>query len=118
MNDASISKGGLKGVGKHHLSQISSAAEIRLLGQRIAIRCSEDEDPEIVDETVQLVSTLLRNAEIRSKGVAAHQVAVLALLDLAGEYVKAKHRTVNYKKMLEDKTRQLFHLLDEANPSQ
>jgi len=89
----------------------ANSAEIKLLGQRIALKCSET-DPELVDETIQLVSMLLRNAELRSKGVAAHQIAILALLDLAGEYVKAKRRTTTYKRQMDQKSQELLKLFE------
>jgi len=87
------------------------SAEIRLLGQRIAIK-SKETDPELVDEVVELVARLIRNAEMRSKSAAAHQVAILALLDLAEEYVQAKRRTVQYKKQVDSRQMELLEMIE------
>ncbi|HAR44195.1 MAG TPA: hypothetical protein DCS07_16445 [Bdellovibrionales bacterium] len=89
------------------------SAEIRLLGQKIALKCSE-EDPELVDETVELVSVLLRNSEMRTRSKVPHQVVLLALLDLAEEYLRAKRRTLVFKRQVTEKSQKLLSLMDEA----
>ncbi|OFZ23318.1 MAG: hypothetical protein A2X94_03710 [Bdellovibrionales bacterium GWB1_55_8] len=91
----------------------TQSMEIRLLGQKIPIRTSE-KDPELVSEVVGLVSVLLKNAEMRAKGAAAHQIALLALLDLAQEYSKAKRKTAAYKRDVNDKTARLKELVRDC----
>jgi len=93
-----------------------STAEIRLLGQKIALKCSAEDPalPGLVDETVELVSVLLRNAEMRSKSKVPHQVVLLALLDLAEEYLRAKRRTVVFKRQVMEKSQKLLSLMDET----
>ena len=67
---------------------------MKLAGQKIVLKASHG-DPDLIREIVDLVSVKLKNAEKRGKGTAAHQVALVALMDLAEEYIRAKHRTLN-----------------------
>jgi cell division protein ZapA (FtsZ GTPase activity inhibitor) len=83
-------------------------AEIRLLGERIKVRTA-DNDPEFAAEVIELVSKLLNTAETRIKGInkSGQQVTLLALLDLAEEYVRAKKRTAQFKAEIEQRTAEL-----------
>ena len=86
-------------------------AEIRLLGRRIALKTSDD-DPAFVAEVLDLVSSRLDEAEKRAKGTQVpHQVALLALLDLAEEYVRAKRRTQDYQAELTRHAEELMQML-------
>ena len=85
--------------------------EIKLAGQKIVLRASET-DPELLREIVELVSVKIKNAEKRGKGVASHQVALVALLDLAEEYVKAKHRTSEFKREMNSRSDSLMRILE------
>jgi cell division protein ZapA (FtsZ GTPase activity inhibitor) len=85
----------------------TQSVEIKLMGQKIALKTSES-DPELVRDVAELVSVRIRNAEKRSKsGAAPHQVMVLALMDLAEEYIKAKQRTLDYKRRVGAKSEAL-----------
>jgi hypothetical protein len=68
--------------------------EVELLGLKIKLRASDD-DRETTEETIRLVTALLEKAEKRSgnpmPGI-PHQIALLALLDLAEEYVQSQKR--------------------------
>jgi cell division protein ZapA (FtsZ GTPase activity inhibitor) len=86
--------------------------EIRLLGQRIPLKSSET-DEGLVREVVAVVTERIRDAEKRSKGAsAAHQVILLALLDLAAEYVKAKRKTQDFQRQMNDKAEKLLSILE------
>ena len=85
--------------------------EVKLLGQKFVLKSSEC-DPDWVREVVDLVSLRLDEAEKRGRGVAAHQVALLALMDLAEEYVKAKKRIFEYQKQVDEKANRLLGLLE------
>lgn len=88
-------------------------AEIRLLGERIALRTT-DNDPEFTAEVIELVSSRLEAVEKRLKGQKSkHQVTLLALLDLAEEYVRAKKRTAQYKSEIELRAAELQKLIDQ-----
>lgn len=86
-------------------------AEIRLLGQKIVLKTSES-DPEILQSVIQLVNSHLQEAESRSHSAPPHQVALLALMELAEEYVKAKKRTLDIKQQLDDKNSKLLSLVE------
>jgi cell division protein ZapA (FtsZ GTPase activity inhibitor) len=89
-----------------------SALEISIQGQRIPLRARHD-DPEKVQEVVELVSERLRDAEKRSKAsTAPHQVALLALLDLAEEFLRVKEKTEAFKKKMSEKSERLISLLE------
>jgi cell division protein ZapA (FtsZ GTPase activity inhibitor) len=85
--------------------------EVKLLGQRIVLKTSEA-DPEVLQQVLQLVTLKISEAESRSRGAAPHQVALVALLDLAEEYIKAKKRTLDFKRQLDDKSNQLLSLVE------
>lgn len=88
-------------------------AEIRLLGQRIALKTT-DNDPEFTAEVVELVSGRLEAVEQRLTGQKSrHQVTLLALLDLAEEYIRAKKRTAHYKAEIEARTAELQRLIEK-----
>ena len=63
-------------------------------------------------EIVELVQERIDAAEARLPTGAIHHVALLALFDLAEEYVQAKRRTAKYKKTVDEKSGELFSLLE------
>lgn len=87
--------------------------EIELLGQKIVLK-SSGEDPELIREVVALASERLKIARQRSgKGaVAPHHVALLALLDMAEEYVRARKRSGEYRKAVLEKSERLKSLIE------
>lgn len=88
------------------------SVEIKLAGQKIVLKTSEA-DPKLLNEILELVNVRIKNAEKRGKAsVAPHQVALLALLDLAEEYVKAKHRTAAFKHEMNSRSDSLMRILD------
>jgi hypothetical protein len=86
--------------------------EIQLLGQKISLRASET-DPELLNEIVSLVRTKLKGAEKRTRGGVPHQVLLIALMELAEEYVKAKYRTLSLKREIGDKSDGLLRILED-----
>jgi hypothetical protein len=91
-----------------------SSYELKLCGQKILLK-APDADSEVADQVLELVSRKLKEAEGRtSKSTAPHQVTLLALLDLAGEYIKAKQKTVEFKRRVGAKSAHLLGLI-EAN---
>lgn len=89
----------------------SSTTEVKLLGQRIVLKSSET-DPEVIRQVVQLATLKLTESEGRNRGAAPHQIALLALLDLAEEYVKAKKRTMDFKQQVDDQSNHLLSLVE------
>jgi cell division protein ZapA (FtsZ GTPase activity inhibitor) len=88
------------------------SATIRLLGETITIKTT-DSDTDFVAEVIDLVSTRLDLAESRMKNARhAHQIVLLALLDLAEEYVRAKRRTADYKSEIEFRAKKLLKSFD------
>ena len=84
--------------------------EVQLLGQRVALKSQEN--PEFVQEVVDLVTLKLQQAERRVKGSAAHQVALLALMDLAEEFLKAKRLVVDHQNKINEKSEELLGLIE------
>ena len=89
----------------------SKTTEVKLLGQRIVLKSSET-NPEVIEQVLKLVSLKVSEAEKRSKGAAPHQVALVALLDLAEEYIQAKNRTLDLKQKWDDKSSRLISLVE------
>jgi cell division protein ZapA (FtsZ GTPase activity inhibitor) len=88
----------------------SQKVEIQLLGQKVSLKASES-DPALLKEIVELVSSKVKSAEKRTKGGIASQVLLLALLEIAEEYVKAKHRTIHFKREVGEKSENLNQVL-------
>jgi cell division protein ZapA (FtsZ GTPase activity inhibitor) len=84
--------------------------ELRLQGQKIVLKAIGS-DAEDVREVVELVKVKIKNAEKRGKSAAGHQVALLALMDLAEDYLKAKRKTAEFKRAVTHKSEQLSMLL-------
>src|ERR1700722_17062138 len=94
------------------MQRAQPALEVSIQGQRIPLRAREDH-PEKVHEVIELVSQRLRDAEKRSRTSAApHQVALLALLDLAEEHLLMKERTETFKRAMSEKSERLISLLE------
>ena len=85
--------------------------EVKLLGQKIVLKSTET-DPETLRQVVQLVTSKLTESESRSRGAPPHQVALLALLDLAEEHLRAKKRTLDFKSQLDEKSSKLLSLVE------
>jgi cell division protein ZapA (FtsZ GTPase activity inhibitor) len=88
-----------------------SKVEITLLGQRLVLKSSQI-NADVFKEIVQLATHKLDQAQARTKGAPAHQVALLALLDLAEEYVSAKKKTQDYKTEMAERSNQLLSLIE------
>lgn len=85
--------------------------EIRVLGERIPLKTT-DSDSEFVSEVIGLVSARIEGVEKRLTGnKQPHQVMLLALLDLAEEYIRAKRRTADYKSEIESRSKELAETL-------
>lgn len=85
--------------------------DIRLLGQKIVLKSSET-DPEILRQVIQLASSKLSDAEARHPASAPHQIALVALLDLAEEYIKARRRSSDFKRQIDEKSSKLLSLVE------
>jgi cell division protein ZapA (FtsZ GTPase activity inhibitor) len=81
--------------------------EIKLLGQRIALK-AQDADPEFAAEVAKLVSARIEEAERRVRNAAPHQVAVLALATLAEEYLQSKRRVADHHSRIDQRARELM----------
>ena len=86
--------------------------EIELLGQKIVMRTSES-NSELLEEILDLVRTKVKGAEKRIKADAPNQVLLLALMEVAEEYVKAKHRTIRFKREVGERSDHLLQVIEE-----
>jgi cell division protein ZapA (FtsZ GTPase activity inhibitor) len=91
----------------------TQSVEVRLLGQKIALKSSGG-DPELAQEVAALVASRLKEAESRSRGSVPHHVALLALFNLAEEYLAAKQRTADHLLRVELKSREIGERVDAA----
>lgn len=87
------------------------SCDIRLCGQKIPLKARET-DPALTREVIELVSSKIKTAEKRAKSAAPHLVALLALMDIAEEYINAKHRTAAFKREMNDRSDTLMRLLE------
>lgn len=94
------------------------APEIVISGQRITLKVSPGESPERVQEIIELVTERIAQVESRAgKSLPAHQVTVLAILELAKDYLEAKDRTEDFKSRVSQRSEVLLRLLEGESPS-
>lgn len=86
--------------------------ELSLFGQKIVLK-HRAEDPELVDRVVGLVNLKVKEAQARvPKGSAPHHITLVALLDLAAEYLQAKSRTEVFKDEVDRKSTELMSWIE------
>lgn len=87
--------------------------EIKLMGQKIVLKTQAD--PKLVEEVTALVVARLAASEKRIKsGGAPHLAALLALFDVAEDYVEAKRKINEHQAELIRKVQQLQSWVDSA----
>ena len=84
--------------------------ELNLKGQTIVLKT--EADPVLAEQVTKLVKERLAQAEARVQSSAPHLSAILALFDLAEEYVQAKARAGQHQETFERKTKDLLHFID------
>ncbi|MBS1961854.1 MAG: cell division protein ZapA [Bdellovibrionales bacterium] len=93
--------------GKNHV------IEIPLMGQKIVLKTQAD--PKLVEEVTALVKERIGNSEKRVKNAnAPHLAALLALFDVAEDYVEAKRKIQEHQSELLAKVSQLQSWVDSA----
>jgi hypothetical protein len=97
-------------------SNSKTTLEFDLLGEKLQVTASED--PEIVNEVAALVKLRLQESRRRlsqkNAQPARQNVLLLALLDLAEEYVKSKRRTLVHRSKIGSKLVEIRAMLDRA----
>ena len=90
-----------------------SEVELDILGERLRIRAAED--PTFVGEVAELVKLRLQEAGRRLSGTQNKQrVLLLALLDLAEEYVKSRRRLLTQRSKISSRLAEARQALDRA----
>ncbi|MBI3534073.1 MAG: cell division protein ZapA [Deltaproteobacteria bacterium] len=88
----------------------NNTVELDFFGQKLIFKASGD--TETNQEVIALVAQKLKQATERAQTLSPHQVAILALLDLAEDYVHTKRKTKKFKFSLDQKTKELMSLVD------
>lgn len=83
--------------------------QFEFLGQKVGLKSSGD--PNQVDEAVRLATTKLEEVRSRNKKAAPHQIALIALLELAEQYVDAKVKVSAFQKEIQEKTERIHRLI-------
>ena len=86
------------------------SVEVELRGQKISLKTSGD--PEMTREVLDLVAKKIKKIEEKNLILPAHQVALLALLDLGEDYVLAKKRFATHRAKVESSSQELFKILE------
>ncbi len=85
--------------------------EISLMGQKVVLKTHAD--PVLVEEVTALVLERVAAAEKRVKSSnAPHLAALLALFDVAEDYVEAKRRVSEHQSEIANKVQQLQNWVD------
>lgn len=98
------------------MPQPTSSIELDILGEKLLVRASED--PDFVNEVAELVKLRLQEAGRRLSQKEARpsrqNVLLLALLELAEEYVKSKRRSLVHRSKIGSKIAEIRTMLDRA----
>ena len=98
------------------MAQPTSSVELDVLGERLLVRSAED--PDFVNEVAEVVKLRLQESKRRLAQKEPHpsrqNVLLLALLDLAEEYVKSKRRSLVHRSKIGSKIIEIKALLDKA----
>lgn len=89
-----------------------NAAEVEFLGQKITVKT--EGDASTVREVIDLASMKIHDAKTRTPGAAPYQVALLALLDMTEEYVKARRRATDLRTEMTAKTEAILKAVELA----
>jgi len=81
------------------------------MGERISLRSNIQGHQ--LEAAIELASKKLHEAESRLGKAAPYKVAVIALLDMAEDYLRAKKRTAEHFETIEKKSQSLFELVKE-----
>jgi cell division protein ZapA (FtsZ GTPase activity inhibitor) len=87
--------------------------EIVIKGQKVAFKQTDTESPEGFNAAIEFAAARIREAETRSPNSASHQIALLALVDLASKYLEAKARTAEYQRRIQDKIQEKSETLSD-----
>ncbi|MCC7442304.1 MAG: cell division protein ZapA [Bdellovibrionales bacterium] len=93
------------------MTEKSAAHTLEVLGQKLHVR--SDSDPEIVGEAVRIAMLKIKDAEKRVPRAAPYQVALVALLDLAEDYARAKRRATEHRRRLDEQVTDALSTLEE-----
>ncbi len=93
------------------MEKIKHSTEVVILGQRYAMK--SDYDPAFVAETAELVNSHMRRIMDRTSTISSIKVAVLAAMNIAGEYLKVKKEKEELKREVEHRTSNVIKIIDE-----
>lgn len=94
------------------------AFEIQIGNQRVPLKPIAQVAPERAREVVELVTRRIREVEERQKSPAAsHQILLLAMLDLANEYLDARDRATAHGQQLSAQADELLRIVNEQLPN-
>jgi len=85
--------------------------DVRILGQELSV--TSDSGDEHVANVIRYVSDKVREAEKAAPSKGALDIAILAALNIADEYLRMRSRE-NVYSQLETRSEQLIHLIDDA----
>jgi cell division protein ZapA (FtsZ GTPase activity inhibitor) len=89
----------------------SANTELNVFGQKIVLKHKLG-DPKLVQQVIALVTSKIEEAQSRTKAAPPHQVTLLALMDLAAEYIQAKERTEEFRQQVDAKSIEIQRWID------
>ncbi len=92
------------------------SVELTFLGQKISL-ISKGEPAQIA-EAIDLATQKLMYIQERSPGAPVHKIAIVALLDLAEQFIKARKEVAEYQVALQAKTEELLKVLHDETQSE
>lgn len=92
------------------MEKVLQATEVTIFGQKYAIK-SECDQP-FMSETASMVNRQMREISDRTSTLPALKVAILASMNLAGEYLKLKKEHQRLRQEVAVKTSNILSLID------
>ncbi|MBI4125366.1 MAG: cell division protein ZapA [Deltaproteobacteria bacterium] len=84
--------------------------EIKIMGQKFMVRSDSNED--YVGKVAQYVDDKMNEVQKSSKSVASLNVAILAAMNIADEFLKYKNEKENRLHQAEKKIKDMIELID------
>ncbi len=93
-----------------NMSESTKRVKVNIFGEEYSI-CGLD-DPDYILRVADLVDKKMREIALKSRNKAPHKIAVLAALNLAGEYLDLKDNSGRELNEVEDRAKNILDILE------
>jgi cell division protein ZapA (FtsZ GTPase activity inhibitor) len=91
------------------MEKIKQASEVTILGQKYAIK--SEYEPAFMSETAAVVNKEMSQITDRAANLPALKVAILASMNIAGEYLKVKRENQRLRQEVNGRVQRILQLI-------